>query len=66
MHDVQELRAENARRIAAARSRAPELIDEAGYDLITIPQGATTSHDGRKYRVFTKSDYRKLVLSQAA
>ena len=61
---VQELRAENARRIAAARSKAPELIDEAGYDLITVPQGATVKHDGSKFRVFTKSDYRKLVLTQ--
>ena len=58
----QELRHANARSIAAARSRAPEWIDEAGYDLITIPQGATKGHDGAKHRVFTKSDYRKLIL----
>jgi hypothetical protein len=41
-------------------------VDEAGYDLITVPHGATVAHDGRKYRVFTKSDYRKLVLASAA
>ena len=36
---MQELRAENARCIARARGRAPDYIDEAGYDLIVVPPG---------------------------
>ena len=64
--NVQELRAENARCIARARTRAPEWIDEAGYDLIVVPRGATVRNDGERYRVFTKSDYRKLVTATAA
>lgn len=63
---MQELRAENARCIARARGRAPDYIDEAGYDLIVVPPGATVRNDGQKYRVFTKSDYRKLVGGTAA
>ena len=63
---LQELRAENARCIARARTRAPEWIDGAGYDLIVVPPGATVRNDGQKYRVFTKSDYRKLVTATPA
>ncbi len=58
---MQELRHENARKIAEARSRAPEWIDAGGYDMVMVPEGATIGHDGQKMRVFTKSDYRKLL-----
>lgn len=58
---VQELRHENARKIAEARNKAPEWIDAGGYDMVTVPEGATVGHDGKKMRVFTKGDYRKLL-----
>ena len=58
---AQELRRENARKIAEARAKAPELIDASGYDVVVVPEGATVKQDGSKMRVFTKSDYRKLL-----
>lgn len=58
---AQELRRENARKIAEARAKAPELIDAGGYDVVVVPEGATVKQDGSKMRVFTKSDYRKLL-----
>lgn len=58
---LQELRRENAEKIARARAKAPEWIDAGGYDMVVVPQGATVKQDGDKMRVFTKSDYRKLL-----
>lgn len=62
---AQDLRRANAEKIAEARARAPEWIDEAGYDVVTVPGGSTTRLDGSKMRVFTKSDYRKLLQDTA-
>ncbi len=61
LHGVQDLRKENARKIAEARAQAPEWIDPGGYDMVVLPEGATVKQDGSKMRVFTKSDYRKLL-----
>ncbi len=58
---LQELRRENAKKIAEARAKAPEWIDAGGYDMVVVPEGATVKQDGTKMRVFTKSDYRKLL-----
>ena len=33
-------------------------INDQGYDLIVIPRGASLAHDGQKFRVFTKPEYR--------
>ena len=58
---VQDLRRKNAESIAEVRSRGQEWIDEGGYDVVTVPEGSTTKLDGGRMRVFTKSDYRKLL-----
>lgn len=63
---LQDLRRRNAEHIAEARAQAPEWIDKGGYDVITVPEGSTTSLDGKKMRVFTKSDYRKLLQKEPA
>ena len=38
--------------------RSKDWINEQGYDLIVIPRGASLCHDGQKFRVFTKPEYR--------
>ena len=62
---AQDLRRKNAECIAEARSRAREWIDEGGYDVVTVPEGSTTRLDGGRMRIFTKSDYRKLLKDTA-
>ena len=62
---AQDLRRANAEKIAEARAKAPEWIDEAGYDVVTVPEGSSTRLDGSKMRVFTKRDYRKLLQDTA-
>ena len=63
--NAQELRRANAESIAAVRAKSPEWIDEGGYDVVTVPEGSTTKLDGKQMRVFTKSDYRKLLSNVA-
>jgi hypothetical protein len=58
---LQELRKENAKKIAEARKKAADWIDGSGYDMVIVPAGATVGNDGQKMRVFTKSDYRRLL-----
>lgn len=58
---MQDLRCENARKIAEARSKAPEWIDSGGYDMVIVPEGATVKQGSSKMRVFTKSNFRKLL-----
>ena len=48
------------------RAKAPEWIDEGGYDVVTVPEGSTTKLDGKRMRIFTKSDYRKLLSNSAS
>ncbi len=62
---VQDLRRKNAESIAEVRSRGQDWIDEGGYDVVTVPEGSTTKLDGAKMRIFTKSDYRKLLRDTA-
>eukprot|EP00931_Biecheleriopsis_adriatica_P039684 TRINITY_DN22686_c0_g1_i2.p1 TRINITY_DN22686_c0_g1~~TRINITY_DN22686_c0_g1_i2.p1 ORF type:complete len:718 (+),score=109.97 TRINITY_DN22686_c0_g1_i2:43-2196(+) len=44
--------------IREQRKRSREWINDQGYDLITLPLGATVAHDGQRFRVFTKPEYR--------
>lgn len=62
---VQDLRRKNAESIAEVRSRGQDWIDEGGYDVVTVPEGSTTRLDGGRMRIFTKSDYRKLLKDTA-
>eukprot|EP00933_Yihiella_yeosuensis_P068404 TRINITY_DN7398_c1_g1_i1.p1 TRINITY_DN7398_c1_g1~~TRINITY_DN7398_c1_g1_i1.p1 ORF type:complete len:738 (+),score=145.53 TRINITY_DN7398_c1_g1_i1:114-2327(+) len=41
------------------KKRARDWSNEHGYDLIVLPRGSTVSHDGQKYRVFTKPEFRR-------
>eukprot|EP00927_Polykrikos_kofoidii_P061037 TRINITY_DN55929_c0_g1_i1.p1 TRINITY_DN55929_c0_g1~~TRINITY_DN55929_c0_g1_i1.p1 ORF type:complete len:776 (-),score=112.48 TRINITY_DN55929_c0_g1_i1:168-2495(-) len=44
--------------IRAQRSRSLNWNDSGGYDLIALPRGSTVGHDGQRFRVFTKREYR--------
>ena len=33
--------------------------------MVTVPEGSTTKLDGKQMRIFTKSDYRKLLSNLA-
>lgn len=57
--DMGALKQVNTAAITAARAGAPGRVDGGGYDLITVPSGATTRHDGTAMRVFTKPEYRR-------
>mmetsp|Transcript_15886 Transcript_15886/g.29027 ORF Transcript_15886/g.29027 Transcript_15886/m.29027 type:complete len:737 (-) Transcript_15886:52-2262(-) len=44
--------------IREQRARNLAWNDAGGYDLIVLPRGSTTAHDGQKFRIFTKKDWR--------
>lgn len=48
----------SAEAIREQRKRSRDWINDQGYDLIVIPRGASVAHDGQKFRVFTKPEYR--------
>eukprot|EP00438_Fugacium_kawagutii_P020530 Skav212707 [mRNA] locus=scaffold1930:449677:463766:- [translate_table: standard] len=48
----------SAEAIREQRKRSRDWINDQGYDLIVIPRGASMAHDGQKFRVFTKPEYR--------
>lgn len=48
----------SAEAIREQRKRSSGWINDQGYDLIVIPRGASVAHDGQKFRVFTKPEYR--------
>jgi len=56
--DVNKAAAGSMHAIREQRGKMLQYNDENGYDLIRIPTGATISHDGQLFRVFTKKDYR--------
>ena len=62
--DMGAMKRVNTDAIAAARAAAPGRVDAAGYDLIMVPAGATTRHDGTAMRVFTKPEYRRAAGAQ--
>lgn len=64
--DMRALQQINTRAIADARAGAPDRVDGGGYDLITVPSGATVRHDGSLMRVFTKPEYRRAAGAQPA
>jgi len=48
----------SAEAIREQRKRSAEWINDQGYDLIQLPRGSSVAHDGQKFRVFTKPEYR--------
>jgi len=48
----------SAEAIREQRKRSRDWINDQGYDMIVIPKGASMEHDGQKFRVFTKPEYR--------
>jgi len=44
--------------IRAARAASLEWNDGGGYDLIMLPRGSTLRHDGQRFRIFTKREFR--------
>ena len=57
---LEALRAANTAAICAARAAGGRVArDREGYDLVTVPRGATLAHDGARVRVFTKPEYRR-------
>nr|USW07797.1 CPD photolyase [Crypthecodinium cohnii] len=58
VQDVQAAVKNSFRVIRRQRAEHLDWNDNHGYDLIRLPRGSTVSHDGQKWKVFTRKEYR--------
>lgn len=65
--ELRQLRAASVEAVRELRAAAPPgAVDAGGYDVITVPPGSTTAHDGRPMRIFTKPEHRRGIAAPLA